>query len=371
MLTIGILVVQTAVDTSFALAEGSNEENPEQTADPVQTAEPSPEPTPTLVPTAEPVQTLQPAQTPEPIQTPEPTLTPKPTKTPSPKILKKVTGVKLARYATNAIKVTWKKHKKAKYYRVYYSKKKSGSYKCAGVTPNTHYLVKKLKNNTTYYFYVQACQAKKKSDTDSTPSAKVHMKTKTYTRKTIFAGDSICQGIGYPGWAYPYMKIGGKKKTVAYCGLNTVTFHTKRIFNGRTGLQKLIAENPYRVYMMLGINEISYRKNDDMIAEYKSMINAIQQSCPNTDIVLCAISPVTRAEHARHSGYQKIPVFNKELKKLAKQMKVRYYDYTAFLKDSDGYLKLSYAERDGYHWKMPVYKTFANIITKYEKSLDQ
>lgn len=380
ILAIGVLLSQITVSTSMATT-GPDEEEGAVTTGPTlspetdQTTEPTQPPVPTYTPepmqTAEPVQSPEPTQTTEPLQTLVPTQTPRPVKTPYPKSLTKVKGVRLLRYATGAVKVTWMKQKKARYYRVYYSKNRSGNFRNAGITKNTHYLVKKLKNNTTYYFYVQACQKKKESASDSAPSTKVHIKTKTYNRKIVFAGDSICQGIEYSGWAYPYMKVPGKKKVVAYRGLNTLTFHTRRIFKGRTGLQKLIDENPYRVYMMLGINEVHYRQSGDMIAEYKGMIQALRQSCPDTDIVLCAISPVTRAERARRSGYQRIPQFNKKLKKLAKQMKVRYFDYTWFLEDSGGYLRLSYAERDGYHWRMPVYKTFAKVVTEYDRSLDQ
>ena len=301
----------------------------------------------TSQPTAEPMTTPTPAATAVP--SPGPTAKPTPTGTQKPHVkqLKKVSGVKLSRYATGQIKVTWKKNKKAKYYRVYYSKKKTGKYHLAGVIKNTQFIVKGLKNNTTYYFYVQACANKKKvTASDSPASKKVHIKTKTFQRKTIFAGDSICQGIGYPGWAYPYMSIKGKKKVIAYRGLNTVTFHTKRIFKGKTGLQKLIAE-------------------------YKSMIKAIKQACPDTDIVLCAISPVTRAEKARHPGHWQIPVFNKKLKNLAKKTGTRYFDYTGFLKDSGGYLKAQYSAGDGYHWKSSTYATFAKVVSKYDKALDK
>lgn len=57
---------------------------------------------------------------------------------------------------------------------------------------------------------------------------------KKYQRKVVFAGDSICEGIAYEG-GFPTMHLDAKKKVVAYRGLNTVTFHTKRIFKGRTG----------------------------------------------------------------------------------------------------------------------------------------
>lgn len=331
-----------------------------QKAEAAQTAGETPEPTVTPEPTATPTA----ASTEVPTAVPTATATPTP-----PPALRKVSGVKLVRYSTNAVKVSWKKHKKAKYYRVYYSQKKEGKYRLTGVTKNTHFLVSKLKNKKTYYFYVQACAKKKASLSDSQPSKKVHLTMKTYRRKIIFAGDSICEGIGY-GQAYPKMHSSALKKTVAYRGLNTVTFHTKRIFGGRTGLQKLIAQRPYRVYMMLGMNEIHYRPASQMIAEYKDMIQAIQQSCPSTDIVLCAVSPVTRAERARHPGMRQIPIFNKKLKKMAKKLGVRYFDYTAFLKDSGGYLKAQYASGDGYHWKPAAYVKFGTITGKFDKELD-
>lgn len=323
---------------------------------------------PSDVPTEEPIST----ETPKPTYVSKPTKFPKPTKTPKPlSKLKKVDGVKLVRYSTNTIKVTWKKGNKANYYRVYCSKKKSGAYRLAGVTRKTRLLVTKLKKNRTYYFYVQACRKKNIASSDSGPSKKVHIKIKNYSRKIIFAGDSITEGIGYPGLSYPYMNIKAKKQTVAYRGLNTVTFHTKRLFDGRTGLQKLISEKPYRVYMMLGLNEIHYKPVSDVIAEYKEMIIAIQQSCPTTDIVICAVSPVTREEKERCPGFSQIPLYNKKLKKLAKKTDTTYFDYTSFLKDSEGYLKEKYAASDGYHWKTPAYAEFGKLVGKFDKSLDK
>ena len=104
-----------------------------QKAEAAQTAGETPEPAPTSTPTA--------ASTEVPTAVPTVTATPTP-----PPTLRKVSGVKLVRYSTNAVKVSWKKHKKAKYYRVYFSQKKEGKYHFTGVTQKTHFLVKKLKN---------------------------------------------------------------------------------------------------------------------------------------------------------------------------------------------------------------------------------
>lgn len=327
---------------------------------------PTPEESP--LPTSDPEETQEPTATPRP--TAKPTVTPKPTAKPKP--LKRVSGVKLVRYSTKAVKVTWKKVSKANYYKVYYSQTKNGKYKLSGVTKNRQLLVTKLKDKKKYYIYVQACEKKnKESAKDSAPSKKVHMTMQKYQRKIIFAGDSVCQGIGIYGRTYPAMHSSARKKVVAYKGLNTITFRTKRVFNGMTGIQKVISEKPYRVYMMLGINEVHYRPVSQMIADYTTLINSIQKSSPNTDIVLCAVSPVTRAEQARHPGMKQIPAFNSQLKKLAKKLGLKYLDYTAFLKDSGGFLKSSYATGDGYHWQPSAYAKFGEVVGEYDKSLDK
>ncbi len=308
-----------------------------------------------------PQNTLQPAQTPA---AATPTLKPAASATP----IKKVTGIKLIRYSTKTVKATWIKNEEAKYYRVYYSKKKSSGFKCSGITKEDHLLVHRLENNTDYYFYVQACSKKKRGATDSKASRTAHIKTKTYSRKTIFAGDSITHGMGC---ALSAMHIGGIKKIVAARGLKTNTFYTQRIFNGQTGLQKLISEKPYRIYLMLGMNSILGTQQKDIIADFKHIIQSVQDACPKTSIVLCAIPPVSRAKKAFQPGFSKVPDVNKKMKRLARQTGTDYFNYTGFLTDSEGYLKAKYSASDGYHWNNAAYAKFAEKVEKFEKTLDR
>ncbi len=377
-----IYVPKVQAENKQEVTEENIKPEPSKEPEESSTPEPSIEPDESSIPgsSIEPEESSMPEPSiePEESSTPEPSIEPESTSTPEPSIepvknikhLDKVKGVSLTRYSTHSIKVTWKKNKKAKFYRVYYSRKKNGKGHLAGVTKNLQYRVKNLKNNTDYYFYVIAGKTKKVSENDSYPSGIVHMKTRKYIRKTIFAGDSITKGIMDYGMLNRF-SIKGKKKVVAAISLNTITFHTRRVFGGMTGLQKIIAEKPSRVYMMLGINEVHYRRINDMLSDYRSMIQAIKKSSPGTDIVLCAISPVTRAERARHSGFWQLPVFNRRLKGLADKTNTRYFDYTGFLQDSGGYLKTQYAERDGYHWIPSVYPKFASVVSKYDKSLDE
>ena len=316
--------------------------------------------------TSFPPDTVLPQNTSQPTQVPVATPAVKPAASTVP--LKKVASIRLVRYSTKAVKVTWIKNKKARYYRVYYSKNKPSGYKCYGITKENHLLVDKLENNTDYYFYVQACSKKKKSSQDSKASRTVHIKTKTYSRKTIFAGDSITYGMGC---AFPAMHIGGIKKIVAARGLKTNTFYTQRIFHGQTGLQKLISEKPYRIYLMLGMNSILDTQQKDIIADFKHIIQSVQDACPKASIVLCAIPPVSRAKKAFQPGFSKVPRVNRKMKKLAKQTGTDYFNYTGFLTDPEGYLKTKYSAGDGYHWNKAADAKFAEKVEKYDKALDR
>ena len=172
------------------------------------------------------------------------------------------------------------------------------------------------------------------------------------------------------GCAFPAMHIGGIKKIVAARGLKTNTFYTQRIFNGQTGLQKLISEKPYRIYLMLGMNSILGTKQKDILADFEHIIQSVQDACPKTDIVLCAIPPVSRAKKAFQPGFRKVPGVNRKMKKLAKQTGTNYFNYTSFLTDSEGYLKSKYSASDGYHWNKAAYAKFAEKVEKYDKALD-
>ena len=285
--------------------------------------------------------------------------------------LGQVSGVRLIRYSTSSIKVAWNpsKDKYAKLYKVYYAKKKDGKYKLAGTTKNSWYRVKKLANHQTYYFRVEACASKKSSGRDSDPSKAVSMTTKPYDRLTIFAGDSITTGLTSYG-TLNKIHIGGRKKVVAAIGLNTITFRTKRMFNGLSATQSIVANKPYRVYIMLGSNDIHFRKKKDIVDGYREIIKTIRDGSPDTDIVMLAVAPVTAATKNKQTGFQQIPAYNQDLKALAEKMGLKYYDCTDFMKDSTGWLKSAYAAGDGIHWKGTVYDQYAKLLESYDKSLD-
>ena len=270
--------------------------------------------------------------------------------------------------SNTAIEITWKKGKGAGYYDIYRSTKKTGKYKKIAGTKKTTYLDKKCKKNTKYYYKVCARVSKSETERKSPLSEAASACTKNIPGKVVFAGDSIMEGVS----AYHVlkeMKSPGKKSVVAHRGLGTLSFQTNGAFHGETAVDTVIAKKPDRLYLMLGMNEISYRKMGDMLKNYSEIIQQIKDESPKTEIVILAVSPVTRATALKRKGFSRITEWNKQLKKFAKDKDCRFFDYTKALKGSDGYLK--YNGGDGIHWPISGYRAFIRQIDEYEKKINR
>ncbi len=282
--------------------------------------------------------------------------------------LKQVEDVSVVRYSSTALKIKWCKNPKARYYKVYRRKGKKGKYKLVAVTKKPCYISRKLSKNTKYYFKVQACASKYVSEVDSKHSKEVGKNTKKFKRVTVFAGDSLMTGIRICD-SVKDIDIGGKKKVVAYKGLSTVTFQTKKVFDDKTGLEQIISYHPYRLYIMLGMNDAVGQKPSQFAKNYKKIIKQVQKESPDTEIVLLAVSPVSKSVLSKRKCFRRIPDFNKQISRLAKEYGLEYYDYTEDYKNSKGTLN-HYNGGDGIHWSKDGYDHFAKILEKLDKRLD-
>ncbi len=280
-----------------------------------------------------------------------------------------VQDVKLIRFSGQTIKVSWKAVKSAKYYHVYYQTGK-GDYKLGRTTEKTYGLITKLKKNTNYKVYVTAGKKQKASKEDSQPSAVKSMKTKAYKRTIVFAGDSIVGCLHLQPTMITKMHSTANVKMVGITSINSRTFRTQRKGKGMTGIERVKSYHPYRVYFLLGLNEVCYRPFKDILADRKNLTNQLRKQNPNVDVVWCATPPVTKAEMKRAPHMRLTPALNKEMEKFAKKNHCEYLDYTAFLKDKKGFLKGKYATPDGFHWQKNACEQFGTLVGKYDKTLD-
>lgn len=281
-----------------------------------------------------------------------------------------VTNVKLTRFSKQTIKVSWKAVKDANYYHVYY-KTGNNEYKIGRTTEKTYGLLTKLKNNTKYDVYVTAgTQKKANPETDSLPSKVKSQKTRKYTRTIVFSGDSIVNCLKGNPITWKEMHSTARIRPVGIVSINSHTYLTQRSLGGQSGLEKTISYRPYRVYFMLGLNEVCIRSAKQILSDRQVLLNKLRKQVPNVDVVWCATPPVTRAEMKRAPSMRKAPALNKALKAFAKKNHCHYLDYTAFLKDKQGFLKLQYATADGFHWKRNACAKFGQLVGKYDRTLD-
>ena len=257
--------------------------------------------------------------------------------------------------------LTWSAVKGATKYIVYRADSKNGKYTRIGTTTKCGYSDKKAKLHKSYYYVVRAYTVKSGKAYVSALSNKV----KVQSKKTVFVGDSVMEGVriyhGYDAASY-----------VTKVGVGTYTFYNSNYFkvgkNAVTGVEKVISYQPDRVFIMLGMNEMTYKSHKAIFEYYGYIIEDIREACPGVQIVILPVSPTRATAPSNYPKNPKINAYNKDLKAFAKKMNCAYYDYTPAFKDASGYLRAKCDGGDGCHWNTYSAKLFITQIQKYIKT---
>ncbi len=133
-------------------------------------------------------------------------------------------------------------------------------------------------------------------------------------------------------------------------------------------LDEVTEGQPSKVFLLIGINDISRNFPDDLILQnYKEIITRIQQESPRTKIYIETILPVNKSFNVYKRHYNKdehILHINDELRKLAPEMGVTLIDiYPKFL-DAQNRLDASYTD-EGLHLNEKGYLKWAKILRPY------
>lgn len=179
-----------------------------------------------------------------------------------------------------------------------------------------------------------------------------------YIDKMVFLGDSTTYGLR----AYS-MLSGGRDThavwtpssgtlTLAYASVATI------VFPGTDGKEEVTIEEAVRrtkpeyLVITLGVNGVSFMKEDYFKLEYKKMLETIIKTSPDTKIICQSIFPVARSYPQLSSiNNEKIRAANKWIVQVADEVGVKYLDTYSVLCDSDGWLPEDYHNGDGIHLK--------------------
>jgi lysophospholipase L1-like esterase len=170
--------------------------------------------------------------------------------------------------------------------------------------------------------------------------------------KIIFLGNSITQGGNWKQLL--------KDSTVINRGIGgDITFGVL----GR--LDDVMKRKPSKLFLLIGINDISKNIPDEVIMEnIFSIVNKIRGGSPKTEIYVQSILPLNPTFEKFPANYDKAPqvmTLNAQLKKFADRLKYTFVDLYPKFSDKDNLLDVKYST-DGLHLNAAGYHHWVAIL---------
>ncbi len=180
-------------------------------------------------------------------------------------------------------------------------------------------------------------------------------KEKTTTGKVLFLGNSITEGGNFKKLL--------KDSSIVNRGIGgDITFGVLRRLDEVTRFQ------PSKLYMLIGINDLSKGIPEDVILENMFLIVAqIKKTSPKTQIYVQSILPVNPSFKNFPKGYdvmEGISVINGQLSKISKRFGYTYIDLYKHFLDKDGNMDATLSN-DGLHLNAAGYQRWIKVLKDY------
>ena len=171
----------------------------------------------------------------------------------------------------------------------------------------------------------------------------------------VFLGNSITAGIDWVELlGNPNIKNRGISGDISYGVLER--------------LSEVTEGKPAKVFLLIGINDISRNIPDSLIINnYYRIVKQIKKESPATKIYLQTVFPVNNTFTQFKNHYNKdghIAAVNAGLKKLAAEEKATLIDTHKIFLDADGRMKKEYTH-DGLHLKAAGYAVWAQVLKQH------
>ncbi|MBQ9922922.1 MAG: S-layer homology domain-containing protein [Clostridia bacterium] len=121
---------------------------------------------------------------------------------------------------------------------------------------------------------------------------------------------------------------------------------------------------PERIVITLGTNSVSWRKPENFIELYSSLIDKILSYSPKSRIIIQSIPPVSENYEAKGSKINNkvINEFNRHLALLCRERGIPFLNTAEALKDDRGYLREDLQSGDGLHLNKSAYKIWIDYF---------
>lgn len=191
-----------------------------------------------------------------------------------------------------------------------------------------------------------------------------------------FLGDSLTAGFCVNEYN---IDVGGAL-VCGYEGIspNTIVNRTTVTSPDRgeeVAIDVLAANQPAKLYILLGTNALVQTGNEDsFINYYARMLDDLRAALPNTTFyvqsILCATQE-TVEDDASGLSPDHIGPINQQIKALCEERGLYYLDLNAEFSDENGYLLTDYAQPDGIHLTVSGYNKWVSYLcthTPYSKN---
>lgn len=133
-------------------------------------------------------------------------------------------------------------------------------------------------------------------------------------------------------------------------------------------LDEVIEGKPAKVFLLIGINDISRNVPEEVIlANYRKIVRRIKAGSPKTKIYVQTLLPTNNTfdKFKKHYNKEKqTATVNQGIKQIAAEEKVTVIDLNPNFADAEGKLKLEYTH-DGLHLTAAGYQVWAEILKKH------
>ena len=171
----------------------------------------------------------------------------------------------------------------------------------------------------------------------------------------IFLGNSITERVDW-------------NELLGICNVQNRGISGDITFGVLQRLNEVTDEHPEKVFILIGINDISRNIPDSVIlANYYKMVERIKRESPQTKIYFQTLLPVNNEFTQFKSHYNKdkhISWLNEQIKKLGPEEKITVIDLYPHFLDDQKKLNKKYT-LDGLHPNAEGYKVWAAILKKY------
>lgn len=161
-----------------------------------------------------------------------------------------------------------------------------------------------------------------------------------------FLGDSRTAGLDEK-------LVVGQADFYTSVGINVKDVMEKKLFtlsNGQKGsMIEAVSEKNYdRIYLMFGINELGWPYKESFEQYYTTIIEALKQNFPNTEIYVQSIIPMVAGRTDEIYNNEKIALFNTYIQEVVQNTGVNWIDVSVAVVDDTGALPEE-ASTDGIH----------------------